>query len=172
MAASTCGKKLPSLTPGIEIRCTTVHRDVLQGYVATVDDHLKVVVIYESADKTGNAYIVNLAHVTDVQIVSRPEKPIDTSLHPINLDRVSDRIKMAVEARQKKIDRIGVNVTAQAQDLYDCIAKTYNEIRWDGDVIFVLNDVRIIPPYRPDNCTGSQTCTERLQKIVAKYHKE
>ena len=46
------------------------------------------------------------------------------------------------------------------------IVPRYNEIRWDGDVIFVLNDVRIIPPYRPDNCTGSQTCTERLQKIV------
>ena len=46
------------------------------------------------------------------------------------------------------------------------IVTRYNEIRWDGDVIVVLNDVRITPPYRPENCTGSQTCMERLQKIV------
>ncbi|KAL5497621.1 hypothetical protein EMCRGX_G014129 [Ephydatia muelleri] len=169
MAAFICGKKV---IPGMEIRCTTIHGSTLQGHVVTANDHLKAAVIYDSADRTGNAYVVNLAHVTGVQILFEPEKPIDTQLRPVDLQRLSDRIKMAVEARQKKIDRIGVNVTVQAQDLYDCIAKTYNEIRWDGDVIVVLNDVRITPPYRPENCTGSQTCTERLQKIVAKYHKE
>lgn len=56
--------------------------------------------------------------------MSRPEKPIDAAPRAINDQKVADRIKTAIETRQKKIDRIGINVTEQAQDLYDCIAKT------------------------------------------------
>ena len=44
----------------------------------------------------------------------------------------------------------------------------YNETRWEGDVIVVLGDVRISPPYTPDSCTGiSSTLVARIEKLVS-----
>ena len=42
----------------------------------------------------------------------------------------------------------------------------YNEIHWEDDVIVVLRDVRISPPYRPENCQGSQPACDRIKKQV------
>jgi hypothetical protein len=46
----------------------------------------------------------------------------------------------------------------------------YNDIEWDKDVIVVLKDVRIFPPYDPENCDGSQSACDRIKKQVAKFH--
>ena len=42
----------------------------------------------------------------------------------------------------------------------------YNDMEWDNDMIVVLKDVRISPPYTPDNCEGSQIACERIKKQV------
>ena len=42
----------------------------------------------------------------------------------------------------------------------------YNDIDWDKDVIVVLKDVRISPPYGPENCEGSLSACNRIKKQV------
>lgn len=39
-------------------------------------------------------------------------------------------------------------------------------MEWDNDMIVVLKDVRISPPYTPDNCEGSQIACDRIKKQV------
>ena len=43
-----------------------------------------------------------------------------------------------------------------------------SETRWDGQVIIVMNDVRISSPYKPENCTGKTSAlVETIQKMVS-----
>ena len=39
-------------------------------------------------------------------------------------------------------------------------------MEWEKDVIMVLKDVRISPPYAPDNCEGSHLACDRIKKQV------
>ena len=39
-------------------------------------------------------------------------------------------------------------------------------MEWDNDVIVVLKDVRIPPPYGPEDCQGSQLACDRIKKQV------
>lgn len=42
-----------------------------------------------------------------------------------------------------------------------------NQTVWDGSTIVVMKDVRISPPYKTENCTGSSAdALERIQKLV------
>ena len=43
---------------------------------------------------------------------------------------------------------------------------SYNEMHWDGDVIVVMNDVRVSPPYTENSCTGSTQLIDRIMKKV------
>lgn len=43
-------------------------------------------------------------------------------------------------------------------------------MEWDNDMIVVLKDVRISPPYTPENCEGSQGACERIKKQVWIHH--
>ena len=42
----------------------------------------------------------------------------------------------------------------------------YNDIIWDRDVIVIMKDVRVSPPYSPDCCTGSSQLTNMIKKQV------
>ena len=42
-------------------------------------------------------------------------------------------------------------------------------MEWDKDVIVVLRDVRISPPYDPENCEGSQPACDRIKKQVCTH---
>ena len=39
-------------------------------------------------------------------------------------------------------------------------------MHWDGDVIVVMNDVRVSPPYTENSCTGSTQLIDRIMKKV------
>ena len=41
----------------------------------------------------------------------------------------------------------------------------YSDIRWEGEVIVLLGDVRISPPYLPEHCIGSSG-VDRIKKLV------
>lgn len=53
--------------------------------------------------------------------------------------------------------------------MFDAINKTM-PCRWDKTVIVVLDEVRIVPPYAPENCTTrnpKDTATmDRVRKVV------
>jgi hypothetical protein len=93
-----------------------------------------------------------------------------TKLPRLDTERIRRRLQTNIEAKRREIRSRGVDVTNQAQQLFNYISKMYNDIEWDKDVIVVLKDVRIFPPYDPENCDGSQSACDRIKKQVAKFH--
>lgn len=48
------------------------------------------------------------------------------------------------------------------------IANRLNEVRWNGKDIVVMDEVKIVPPYGPENCTGKEgQLLSHVKKIVS-----
>lgn len=48
------------------------------------------------------------------------------------------------------------------------VAIRLNEVRWNGKDIVVMDEVKIVPPYGPENCTGKEgQLLSHVKKIVS-----
>lgn len=89
-------------------------------------------------------------------------KPISA----LNMDKVQVRERNAVRALEKQLSSIGIGVTAEAQDIFNALSKTY-PCHWDKKNIVVMDEVVITPPYKPVNCSGSnEGALERLKIVL------
>ncbi|KAF8046432.1 hypothetical protein N665_3709s0002 [Sinapis alba] len=66
----------------------------------------------------------------------------------------------------RKIESIGVGVTAEAQKIFDALSKTLR-VKWDNKVIVVMGDVRICSPYHSDCVTGgTRAANDQIKKVL------
>ncbi len=78
----------------------------------------------QTTDSTGDSVqIINLQHVSDLKLSGHTQFATPTSLPAINLQRVQQRLEQNVGAKRKKIKSRGVNVSEEAQQLFDSLAK-------------------------------------------------
>jgi hypothetical protein len=83
----------------------------------------------------------------------------------LNLAKVQARESKALRHWAEEIRRIGVGVTAEAQQIFDALIRTL-PCEWDGEVIVVMDgDVRISSPYGPDQCVGT-SAVEHVRKVL------
>lgn len=64
------------------------------------------------------------------------------------------------------------NVSEEAQQLYMWLAKMLqtDKVQWNGPDIMVFNEIRICPPYKPENVigpVGKQRELEYVRKLVS-----
>ena len=75
----------------------------------------------------GAVHIINLRHVSKMDVIGLPKPgvwPTDpASLPEINLQKVQRRLDQNVEARWREVKSKGVNVSDDAQQLFDSIRK-------------------------------------------------
>ena len=45
----------------------------------------------------------------------------------------------------------------------------FNDVKWNGKTIVVMDDVTIEPPYQEHSCRGSEKSREHIIKIVSIY---
>ena len=80
-----------------------------------------------SALSSGDVHIINLRHVSNLSISPQPQQngiTTDPSALPrINLAKVDQRIRKNVADRRKEINSRGVNVSQEAQQLFDILRK-------------------------------------------------
>ena len=80
-----------------------------------------------SSLSSGDVHIINLRHVSDLSITPQPQQngvTTDPSALPrINLAKVDQRIKKNLADRRREINSRGVNVSEEAQQLFDSLRK-------------------------------------------------
>ena len=70
-------------------------------------------------------HIINLQNTTKLEVLHEPLTPPEryTHLPPIDIERIKKRLEMNIAAKRKEISSRGVNVSDQAQQLFNYISK-------------------------------------------------
>ncbi|MCO5571642.1 hypothetical protein L7F22_025389 [Adiantum nelumboides] len=84
----------------------------------------------------------------------------------LDMESLKAREEGAIRQAEAEAERIGIGVTAEAQDIFDALSKTL-PVRWDNRIIVVMNEVRVSSPYYPENVAGGPpAANERVRKVL------
>ena len=82
----------------------------------------------DATSATGNIHIINLKHISDLDVLSQASEslsppPPPPPLPDISLAKVQRRMDQNISAKWKEVEARGVNVTEDAQLLFDNFKK-------------------------------------------------
>ncbi|GAA6005566.1 hypothetical protein JCM10207_005252 [Rhodosporidiobolus poonsookiae] len=77
---------------------------------------------------------------------------------------ISARVDKAVAEDRKARARVGQGVSAEAQAVFDGLAKTL-PVRWHGKQIVVMDEILIDEPYGVENVKAGKGAQDRLERI-------
>ncbi len=71
--------------------------------------------------------MINLRYLTELELLPSSSSDIrpPPSRLPVNLQKVRKRLEGSLETRRSQVQAVGVNVSPQAQQLFNCIRKMY-----------------------------------------------
>jgi protein LSM12 len=87
-------------------------------------------IIYDINKEEGtpkrNIRIIKTNSVKEVQVINIPTttKESDFTLPPVNTNRLRAREEIAIRMAQQEAAKIGVNVTPEAQEIFNALSKT------------------------------------------------
>jgi len=97
---------------------------------------------------------------------------------PVDDKELEKRERTAMEAMEKAMAALNPRAPKPGQAVFDALAKTM-DCAWLDNSVVVLDQVKIDPPYEPDNCLsldGDQNALDRIRRILAnlrkKWHKQ
>lgn len=89
---------------------------------------------------------------------------------------IEEREKRAIMLAEESFKHINQQASLEGQTVFDRLLKACNEVKWNGESIIVLNQIKVDPPYRGENCKLLQTggpdgvldegSLERVKRIV------
>ena len=115
--------------------------------------------------------LLNADYIQDFTILGQYEDPLDPRNCYVDLNDLQAREELAIRQAEADAERIGVGVTSEAQNIFDALSKTL-PVRWDKNVIVVMNEVRISSPYHSD-CVigGAPAANDRVKKVLEMLRK-
>lgn len=176
MAATDLGSS-EYFTVGSLVTCTTCLDEQVEGEVLAFDQVTKMLIIksQSSSNRTtlNNVHMVNLALVSDIQ-VKKESKETPPCLPSLNIARLNNRAKEQIDKKRKLVSALKAGVSPEGQRLYVAINKTIDEVSWNGEDIIVMKNVKITPPYKPENVRGNMDSKAliHVRKIVEKHVKD
>jgi hypothetical protein len=148
--------------------------DPFGGVVYAVDDALGLAVLRAPGDiqNRHHVQIINCDAKKTVKVInsvspppnSRREEEDRAPLPIIDKGRQERRFETAVKAAQFVADNIGENVTEEAQEIFDALARTL-PCRWKNQEIIVLDEISIPPPYTTP-AGGDELFRERIKNVL------
>ncbi|KAL3250132.1 hypothetical protein MRX96_055730 [Rhipicephalus microplus] len=148
---------------GSVVCCKTCYDQVIEGEVLAFDQQTKALML-KCASSSGKANVsdirmVNLNFVSELTVKKEAGSSQLTPPQPLNTEK---RLAAAISA----------GVSHDGIRLFLAIRKTIDDVTWQGKNIIVMNQVTIVPPYRPENCKGksdSDASVLHVRKIVEKH---
>lgn len=149
-------------------------RNVFEGEVLAFDPRIKVLVLKCSSEsgKTSvhDVHIINLSLPHEIKVLAdKKEAAPDPS--SLNINRLQNRLRDQVERKKKQVMAFKAGISPMGQKLFQAISKTIDDVSWNGDKIYVLKEVTIYPPYRPEDVKGNMDskALKHVRKIVEKH---
>ncbi|XP_002738865.2 protein LSM12-like [Saccoglossus kowalevskii] len=158
---------------GSQVSCQTCHGLKVQGEVMAFDVPTRMLALKTAASGKATNYdirIINLFLATNVELI---REPTETPPPPpaLNLQKLNFRCNHEVDAKKNAVFSIGVDVTPEAQKLFNTLYKTL-KCRWHDKSIIVMDEVTISPPYGLENCKGKEGTLNHVRKIIEKHIRE
>lgn len=159
---------------GCKLQIKTSFGEAIEGHVLAYDKASSILVLQEG-DMTGgrrNLRFLKTNFIKEVKLVGQaPQEAYELKFTPPDMKSLQDREEAAIKQAEAEAERIGVGVTAEAQDIFDALSKTL-PCRWDKTTILVMNDVCVKQPYKPENVIGGATAAnERVRKVLEEERK-
>jgi len=127
-------------------------QDPVAGTVFAFDPATRTLVLQSPGTAPFNSRLrlVAEAAITAVLGASPPAAGAAAApLPPLDPAKCRDRLDRAVAAAAAAAAKIGAGVSRRAQAAFDALDRTL-PCAWDGDVVVVLGEVRLPPPYAVD----------------------
>jgi protein LSM12 len=76
-----------------------------------------------------------------------------------------------MQAMERSVRAIGTDVTEEAQDIFDALAKTM-PCEWRGETIEVYGEIQVVSPYSLDDCkfigggNGNEMMMDRVKTVL------
>jgi len=122
---------------------TLVTGEKVEGTLFCVDPVTKALVV----EHEGPRYtLVNAAHISSVDGDLSAPSP-NTAAMGASTSNLEKREDVALRQAERKLTNINNNVTPTEQQLFDRMARVLGSTTWSGNVIVVLDNIIIEPPY-------------------------
>eukprot|EP00245_Coleochaete_scutata_P011415 TRINITY_DN4232_c0_g1_i1.p1 TRINITY_DN4232_c0_g1~~TRINITY_DN4232_c0_g1_i1.p1 ORF type:complete len:190 (-),score=56.41 TRINITY_DN4232_c0_g1_i1:449-1018(-) len=152
---------------GFLVGVKTLLGEKFDAEIVMYDKATSIVVLQDpgSSGTRRNLRFLKTSIVEEVTILSEEPKKMDLHIVQVDPAVLLAREEAAIRQAEAEAQHIGRDVTTEAQELYDALRKTL-PVRWEGKSIVVMDDVRISPPYLPEDIVGGdQGVLERVRKV-------
>lgn len=123
---------------------------------------IRVGSIVEVVSNTKATHISQSGSVSEKFLDTVPFADTSIPLPEVDSEEIMRREEMAIHERR---ERLGSNVSSEAQAIFDNLSKTL-PCKWRGKDILVMDSV-IVPPYGLDNVSGPAAERKRVQNFVS-----
>ncbi|KAH0938287.1 hypothetical protein HID58_005748 [Brassica napus] len=145
-----------------EVKLTTGNE--FKGIVLAYDSDPHVGAIPGKCKSMMTTRTVNASFISKANLIGKCKDPMDSNKKKWFVDLSGLLEKEAIAIR--RIESIGVGVTAEAQKIFDALSKTLH-VKWENKDMVIMEDVRICSPYHSDSVTGgTRAANDRIKKVL------
>lgn len=154
-----------SVEVGWSVRLTLSSDKSVSGSVYTIDPVTKTIVLFGETEGEGRDVDLVPSHaVRDVEVLEKKS----TESKPLDPKQLAKREEEAYVAMERAMMALNPKATPEGQAIFDGLNKTM-DCTWIENSINVLDQVKIDPPYAPENChtiDGNQKSLDRIKRVL------
>ncbi|EGG15722.1 hypothetical protein DFA_10564 [Cavenderia fasciculata] len=161
---------------GLKLRVKTTLNEQFEGEIFNYDPSTTCLTLIcdDGTMNMGGKRIVRVlleTSIAEANVIGGPSNHFN-ELPPLNIQNINKRQEKALKQAENQASKIGIGVTAEAQEIFYALSKTL-PCHWKGKNIIVLNDITIDSPYNVENCSGTSSHSlERVKQILDKERKK
>jgi len=153
---------------GFQVAITTTLGETIEGEIFNYDTAARCLILSDpNVPLPKRSYrVLNVSFVDTVTVKNMPQKSVSLDVPPVNLEKIKAFEQRNLRTALEEAEKIGRGVSAEAQQLFDAISKTYRCTWREKSIVIDMLEVCIAPPYTPESCSGPPAAVARVQRVV------